>query len=241
MRIPRLYVEAPLQPGQDCELDQQRVHRLTRVFRLRAGAEVVAFDGSGRQFQCELLQHRRDWSLRVQREVPSLPASPVSITLAQSIARNERMDFCLQKAVELGVHAVQPIIAEHCVAPAGRRLENRESHWRRIIEQACEQCGRSDVPELRRPVAIDEWLKNAPGTIVLDVDGTQSLADVKIDRSQVTLLIGPEGGFSDQEKTLMQTLDCRRVCLGPRVLRMETAALAAVTTIQLRAGDLAAL
>ena len=220
-------------------LDDKQAHRLTRVLRLRANAAVRAFDGGGEEYVCTLQRDGPRWCLIPAEKVAPVAPSPLRITLAQSVSRSERMDFALQKAVELGVACIQPIIAERSTFKAqSTRLRNRQSHWQRVIAQACEQCGRADVTELYQPRESREWMADNGGAVLLSADAEIPLSDVPIARSEVAVLIGPEGGFSDDEMRAARNSGLTAARLGPRTLRTETAAVVALTVLQSRAGDL---
>ena len=239
MRIPRLFVDAPLTLHEAAALDDEQVHRLTRVLRLRADAAVRAFNRSGEEYACTLQRRGRHWCLMPTESIAHQAPSPLHVTLAQSISRSERMDFAVQKAVELGVACIQPVVAERSTfKPQSQRLRNRRSHWQRIIEQACEQCGRADLPELREPCASHQWMADNRAAILLSADAETPLSETPLAGSRVSVLVGPEGGFSDAEIRTARASGLALVSLGPRTLRTETAALVALTVLQVRAGDL---
>lgn len=239
MRTPRLLVDAPLVLHGAAALDDEQTHRLTRVLRLRADATVRAFDGGGDEYVCTLQRDGRGWCLVPTQKITPVARSPLHITLAQSVSRSERMDFALQKAVELGVACIQPIIAERSTFKSqSPRLRNRRSHWLRVIAQACEQCGRADLAELCEPREAREWMAGNGGALLLSADAEVPLGDVPLARPVVAVLIGPEGGFSDAEIRAARDAGLTAVRLGPRTLRTETAALVALTVLQSRAGDL---
>ena len=239
MRTPRLLVDAPLVLHEAAALSDDQAHRLTRVLRLRANASVRAFDGDGQEYVCTLQRDGPRWCLVPTEQVAPVAPSPLRITLAQSVSRNERMDFALQKAVELGVACIQPIIAERSTfKPQSSRLRNRQSHWQRVIAQACEQCGRADLAELCQPRESREWMADNRGAVLLSADAEVSLSDVPIAQSEVAVLIGPEGGFSDDEMRTARDSGLTAARLGPRTMRTETAAVVALTVLQFREGDL---
>ena len=242
MRISRLYTDARLAPGVELHLDQQVGHYVFRVLKLRAGDPVVLFNGDGADYAAELLSNRRDQvTLRVTARLPALAESPLAITLVQAVSKGDRMDLSLQKATELGVSAVQPLFSERTeVRLTDERLLRRSEHWQRVLNSACEQCGRARVPELREPMDLDEWLASpAEGArIVLEPNAGQALAALELQASAVALVVGPEGGFSERELKCMQLAGVRALSLGPRILRTETAGPAAIAILQALYGDL---
>jgi 16S rRNA (uracil1498-N3)-methyltransferase len=235
MRIPRVLISQSLQQGQTLELPKPAAHHLQKVLRLRKGHPVLVFDGNGAEFEGELLdQSRVRLSLPTGRE----PESPLFLTLIQGISRGQKMDFALQKAVELGVAAIQPVACERSVVQLeGERLEKRLAHWRGVIESACEQSGRTRVPELLAPTKLFGLDACSEGDgYYLDPEGANSLATCVI-ASSVSLIVGPEGGLSKGETQYLRSVGYRGVRLGPRVLRTETAGIAALAVLQALKGD----
>lgn len=239
MRIPRLYVDAVLVLHQPTALTDEQAHRLTRVLRLRPEAMVRIFNGDGGEYTCTLQRDGQHWCVLPTGKSEPVARPAVHITLAQSITRSERMDFALQKAVELGVARIQPIFAERSTfRPRDRRLHNRRAHWYRIVIQACEQCGRADLPELREARASLDWMADNRSAIMLCADAESSLSELPLSGPDVTVLVGPEGGFSADEISAARSLGLATASLGPRILRTETTALVALTVLQMRCGDL---
>lgn len=242
MRLSRLFTDQRLEPGQELWLDGQVGHYVFRVLKLRAGDPVVLFNGDGSDYAAELLSNRRDAvSLRVTARLPAIPESRLAITLVQAVGKGDRMDLALQKATELGVAAVQPLFSERTeVRLEGERLERRAEHWRRVLTSACEQCGRARVPTLHDPLSLDEWL-------VADADGARAVLDPAAERSLaawtpgtnvLSVLVGPEGGFSEREQKQLHLAGVRALGMGPRILRTETAGPAAIAILQALHGDL---
>lgn len=246
MRVHRVYTAQALEPGREVELEEPASHYLGRVLRVVAGQEVVLFNGDGHDFVAEVLRPARGgMTLRVAGRLPGIPEPPISIAIAQALTRGERLDQTLQKCTELGAAAFQLLDTERVeVRLRGNRLDKRMAHWRAVIVSACEQCGRSRVPELAPPAQLDRWLAIDSGAVrlVLDPGSDLSLAhwahNPGTDRS-VAIAVGPEGGFSEGELARMRAAGVEPVNLGPRVLRTETAAPAAVTVLQALLGDLA--
>lgn len=240
MRKHRLLVPLRLIPGEEISLDDKASHYLARVLRLAPGIEIELFNGDGNDYRCRLTHVGRD---RVSAQVLERSAngaeSPLRITLAQAMSRGERMDYCLQKATELGVAAFQLLLSDRVeLKLTGARLERRMDHWRGVIESACEQCGRATVPGLAAPVSIDAWLQSPARRLVLDTLGGSFLAHQQPGEN-IEIAVGPEGGFTEQELERMQNAGASLVRMGPRILRTETAGPAAIAVLQCLAGDFA--
>ncbi|HQU15787.1 MAG: 16S rRNA (uracil(1498)-N(3))-methyltransferase [Chromatiales bacterium 21-64-14] len=241
MRVPRLYVPQPLAPGLSVELDPSAARHTTRVLRLRPGAELILFNGDGSEYHAELTgDPKRGGCARIIAAVERHNESPLAITLGQGIARGERMDYIVQKAVELGVACIVPLITERTVVRLeGARREQRRSHWQRIVESACEQCGRTRLPQLLDPMPLDQWIPEVPAgnRWYLDPDAPAGFAQLPRPVDGVVLVIGPEGGFSPDEKDTVRKAGFRGTRMGPRILRTETATLAALAALQTLWGD----
>lgn len=244
MRISRLYTDQPLAPETDVVLEERRGHYLQRVLRLRPGDGLVLFNGDGADYAAELVGGpKAAVTVRVNARLPAAAESPLPLVLVQAVGKGDRMDYALQKSTELGVSAVQPLFTERTdVRLSGARLERRMAHWRAVIVAACEQCGRARVPELRLALTLDEWLAAAPGgdRLVLAPEAERPLASIVSGPGGIELLVGPEGGLSEQELVRLAAAGCTAVRLGPRVLRTESAGPAAVAVLQAMAGDFAA-
>jgi 16S rRNA (uracil1498-N3)-methyltransferase len=242
MREYRIFVDLPLAEGQRLSLPADAVHRVTAVLRLRPGDELRLFSGDGASHAARILSTARGEVLvETGLRRPGRLESPLSITLAQGISRGQKMDYTLQKAVELGVARLVPLLTDHGnVRLDGERAAARMRHWRNVIIGACEQCGRDRLPELHPPVPFREWIDECEprGTLLLDPDGEQGLAAIHPAPTALCLLSGPEGGFSPEEIDFARTRGCVVVRLGPRVLRTETAAVAALAACQALWGDL---
>lgn len=238
MRIPRLFIPDRLDPGGRLSLAGESAHYLLRVLRLGPGAEVVLFNGDGHDFGCRLVEAGRESALlEVIERRRNTAESPLRITLSQALSRGERMDYCLQKATELGVAAVQILQCERVeVRLDGASLEKRLDHWRKVMRSASEQCGRATVPTLRAPMPLSEWARTEGLKLVLDADAGLPMTGVGLGTA-VDIAVGPEGGFSETEIASMTEQGVRVVSLGPRVLRTETAGPAAIAVLQSMAGD----
>lgn len=243
MPTPRIYLPATLTPGAEVALDARAAGHAVRVLRLRVGATVALFNGDGRDYLAELIAVRKDQALcRIHAAHPRATESPLTIELAQGISRGERMDYTIQKAVELGVQRIVPLDTERSqVKLGGEREEKRLQHWAGIILHACEQSGRSRIPELQPVQRLDRWLSMQSGAgqrLFLDPQGDVSVADLSGPVDSVSLLVGPEGGLSPAERELAISRGFLRLRLGPRILRTETAALTALAALQSVWGDL---
>ena len=243
MRIPRLYLPNPLVPGATVALSTDAAHHVAHVLRLPVGATVCLFNGQGGEYQAILHSiTKRQVYAQVLKYNPREAESPLQVTLAQGISRGERMDYTLQKAVELGITQIVPLFSERCeVRLQGERLDKRVQHWQGIVISACEQCGRNHIPPVLAPVSLQQWLPTAGAglRLVLDPCASHSLAQhTRPDDGNITLLIGPEGGLSDTEISQAQQAGFTSIRSGPRILRTETAGLAMLAALQTRWGDL---
>ncbi len=224
-------------------LTDQAFGHAVRVLRLRAGAPVTVFDGSGGQFDAVLEQvERRRARVRLGRFHNCGTESPLPIRLLQGICRGARMDYALQKAVELGVSEIQPLLCERTPPPhVVEQLAGRQTHWRRVIESACEQCSRNTLPAITPVLALSAALVRPHGddtALVLDPAADTGLSGLHAPTGAVSLLIGPEGGLSDAELEQARHAGWVPLRLGPRTLRTETAGLAALAAVQTLWGDL---
>jgi len=245
VRIHRLFTPQALEPGAEVRMEEKASHYLGRVLRVASGQGVVLFNGDGHEYACEVLRPARSgFVLRVDSRLPGLPEPPVPVTVAQALSRGERMDQTLQKCTELGASAFQLLHTERVeVRLRGDKLDKRMAHWRGVLVAACEQCGRSRVPVLLDPLPLDEWLlaEHDAVRLVLDPEAERSLAVVGAELGgapAVELLVGPEGGLSEAEMARIGARGVRRARLGPRILRTETAAPAALALLQGLIGDL---
>lgn len=242
MRTTRLYLDALLSPGMEVELDERSAHHVTRVLRMKPGASLQLFDGRGTEVSARLASvDKRHVRASVEAVLDRHTESPLRLVLGQGISKGERMDFTLQKSVELGVACIVPLWTEHSqVQLDTARLARRMEHWHGVIVSACEQSGRSLLPNLQQPVNLPEWLPELASDdlgLLLDPAQGSSLAGLEPPTGAVRLLIGPEGGLSGTERKMAQEGGYAGVRLGPRVLRTETAALAALAALQALWGD----
>ena len=242
-RSVRFYAEEPLAAGTLTLLSEDAAHHAVRVLRLRAGEEVTLFDGRGGEYSSRVAGIDR---LRVSVEVLVHHAlereSPLALTLLQGVSSSEKMDFTVQKATELGVAVLQPVVAARSLGRiAGERAEQKRTHWRRVAIAACEQCGRNRVPEVLAPLPLADFCRSpvAPGLRLLLAPGAPTSLRSVAPRLEgaATLAAGPEAGFTAEEEAMLADAGFIPVRLGPRVLRTETAALAALAALNALAGD----
>ena len=243
MRLNRIYCEGPLVEAAELALPLAGAYHVSRVLRLRPGAPLRIFDGTGSEFHAEILRVAGEIvTIRVGAHSTGSSESPLRITLVQGVSRSERMDWTLQKATELGVSAIAPVLTSRSVVRLDdKQAEKKQAHWRGIVIGACEQCGRSRVPLVSTPAPLRSYFTNVKKEgmrLVLSPVAPGSLAGQSSLPSKVDLLIGPEGGLDDEELTAAQKAGFMPVRLGPRVLRTETAAVVALTVLQALWGDL---
>ncbi|WP_133716390.1 16S rRNA (uracil(1498)-N(3))-methyltransferase [Methylocaldum gracile] len=241
MRVSRLYLPQALEEGSVLQLDEESAHYLRTVLRLKKGTDLTVFNGDGREYSARVATIARD-EVRVEigdgrnREVES----PLTTHLGLGISRGERMDLAIQKAVELGVSRITPLFTEHCVVRLDdTRRGSRRQHWRKVAHSACEQCGRNRVPEVEEPIELKDWVVGREGLrLFFDPQAAVGLKDLPRPEGFVSILSGPEGGFAEKERVLAREAGFVPVRLGPRILRTETAVLAALSAIQAIWGDL---
>lgn len=239
MRISRVFTDQPLLAGATVVLDQRAARYLAQVLRLRSGDEVTLFDGSGCDFAGVLTRcERKGCSVRVTDVVATEQTAALALHLGIGLSRGERMDLAIQKSVELGVTAMTPLVtARSVVELKGERLDRRVAHWRGVVISACEQSGRSRLPTLHPPRSLADWLDDHHDGLMLYHQASRTLADLPPPADHLNLLIGPEGGLSGAERALASAHGFLDVRLGPRVLRTETAPLAALAAVQALWGD----
>ena len=233
---PRVYIDAPLTEAGEVSLEDAPAHHLARVLRLREGDALTLFNGRGGEWDAEFLGRRR---VRLRSFSGVERESPLHLTLVQGVSSGERMDYTVQKAVELGVAVVQPLLTRRGVVKLeGKRAESRVEHWRRVAIAACEQCGRNRLAEVRPLLEFAIYLRDLQGEgarLLLSAQG-RSLRELRVERS-ATIAAGPEAGFSPEEQAALERAGFVKASLGPRVLRTETAALAALAAINALRGD----
>lgn len=238
--ISRFFCPLPLPASGEIQLPEALAHHAARVLRLRDGDPVILFDGSGGEQPAVLSVRGKQCfaALGERREVEC--ESPLRLVLVQALASGDKMDWIVQKAVELGVAAIVPVQAERSVLRlAGERAAKRVEHWQQVAVSACEQSGRNRVPLVAPICGLRDYLARPREGVrlILDPGATQRLLDAARPAGEVQLLIGPEGGWSDDELAACRSAGCAGMRLGPRVLRTETAGLAAISALQTVWGD----
>lgn len=241
----RLFVEDTLASGMQLTLADELAHYVGRVLRLKAGDALTLFDGRGGEFAATVSAVSKNGVVVTTGQKSSREReSPLSIHLVQAVSRGERMDFVVQKATELGVVRVTPVMSEFSVVKLdGSKRDKRARHWQRIAQSACEQSGRNRVPDIGEPCTFGEWLQSLAADkarlrLLLEPSAPATLATVRATPVAVDLLIGPEGGLSEREVEQALAAGFIAVRFGPRILRTETAAIAAIAALQARWGDL---
>lgn len=242
MRTLRFYEPQPLTVAAEIPLGDDATQHI-RVLRLKAGAEITLFNGLGGQYSATLTEvQKRSCSARIDAFQETDNESPLHLHLGQVISRGERMEFVIQKAVELGVNEITPLLSERCgVKINAERMLKKQQQWQKIAIAACEQSGRNIVPTIHSTQALPTWCESAdPATkLTLHPRAKYSINTLPGGIDKIRLLIGPEGGLTDDEINLTEALNFTETVLGPRILRTETAALTAITALQCRFGDLA--
>ena len=241
--MPRFYVDFALSPDSVVELPDNVVRHLN-VLRVKNTEEIVLFNGNGKAYPAlpEVLEKRRA-SVRILREEATDNESPLNITLVQAVSAAERMDFTLQKSVELGVAEIRPVISERCVVRlSGERAEKRVARWQEIVVSACEQSGRNIVPKVLPLTTYAQALQQLPQEttkLLMSLNRAQKLSDIRPQSGKVVFMVGPEGGWTEKEEQQAFDAGFQSVTLSKRVLRTETASLAAIAAMQTLWGDFA--
>ena len=242
MRISRVFVDQPLRPGATVTLDEAAARYVNQVLRLKRGQVVTLFNGDGGEFNASFLEvSRRTVKAGVESHVAIERESPLSLHLGHGLAKGERMDVAIQKAVELGASSITALNTERSVVKlSGERLERRVAHWRSIAIHACQQCGRNRIPRIGSPVDLESWVQadQSDVRVLLTPTGTRSLGELELSGNSVSLLVGPEGGMTEREENTSIDRGFIPIRIGTRVLRTETASVAGLTAIQLKWGDL---
>ncbi len=240
MRIPRLFVEQPLDCNSEIKLDQEQTHYLAHVLRMRRDDKLILFNHDEYEYAARVLElSRRESRLVINGRTAAKRESALEICLGIGISRGQHMDYAIQKAVELGVSRIVPVLSEFSNVKL-QRQDNKMAHWRKIIIHASEQCGRTQLAQLELPVSFADYLSEypAPLQIILQPDAEHTLNSIDDKPDLISLLIGPEGGFSETELLLARDRQFMPIRFGPRILRAETAVVAVVSVCQQRWGDL---
>ena len=244
MRIPRFYQEIDVQVGQQQSLSAINHRHAIQVLRFKEGDPLTLFDGKGGEYSAKLcVCNKRDSAASLESFTDVIRESPLKSSLILSTIKADKMDFAIQKAVELGITEIQPMISHRSVIKIkADRLQKKMQHWQAIIVGACEQSGRTQIPTLEEPLSLEACLQKHKNDFCIGMlpTSTDKFSDLRLENkeSKVALFIGPEGGFTDEEEVMMQTYKINTVNFGSRILRAETAVIAGLTACQQQWGDL---
>lgn len=238
-----IYINQSLEPGITIQLDKKASHHLTNVLRMREGDEITLFNGDGRRYRSQFKLQGRNTSAFVEDASNTDPEPVVRVNLIQGVSRGDRMDWALQKAVELGVNKIVPVYCERSMkALDSKRLSKKLLHWHGVVISACEQSGRCYIPKLSDPTSLQNYLtthdKSSTSFVLHPESDTSLNSRLSTDTKELSVLIGPEGGLTENEISLAESALFTSAHLGPRVLRTETAGVTALTIIQAKIGDL---
>lgn len=241
MSPPRLFTDQPLDAPATVELDAAAAHHATRVLRMQAGAKLTLCNGDGCEYRAVISRvDRRRVVVEIDERIAVDRESPLAVVLGLGISRGDRIDFAVQKATELGVREIVPLVTEHSAASLrGERAARKQQHWQQVAVSACAQSGRNRVPQVHAPSSLADWVNtvDCERALVLDPTAPRGLPASPAPRS-VALLVGPEGGLAAAEIALARDGGFTAIALGPRVLRTETAPIAAIALCQFLWGDL---
>jgi 16S rRNA (uracil1498-N3)-methyltransferase len=244
MRTIRIHVDQPLAAGSELDLPTQAAEHVARVLRMAPGDPLVLFNGDGCDYQAAILAvGKREVAVRVEQARAVANESPLRLVLAQGVARGEKMDLIVQKATELGVARIVPLLTERSeVKLDAARAEKRLAHWRAVAASACEQSGRARVPAVEPTQPLQAWLDGLADDgalrLALLPEATQQASGLAFGASGGLLVVGPEGGLGERDVSALETAGFAGLRLGPRILRTETAGLAALAALQALHGDL---
>ena len=241
MRIPRFYQNTPISVDNILALDDDAVGHVARVLRMRCGESIILFNGDGNEYHAELVEvEKRRVNAKILSSTQPNRISPLQIDIGQSISRGERMDYAIQKATELGMNSMTPLLSERCeVRLKADRLAKKQQQWQQLSISACEQSLRTTTPVIQAATSLEAWVNNCQAELklVLHHHCAEPL-DTRLQPQSIALLIGPEGGLSDAEVEHAKKAGFQSVVFGPRVLRTETAPVAALSILQYLWGDL---
>ncbi|AGH72370.1 16S rRNA (uracil(1498)-N(3))-methyltransferase [Edwardsiella piscicida] len=242
MRIPRIYHPQPLSIPGEVSLCDDAANHVGRVLRMGPGQALQLFDGSNRVFDAEIISaDKKSVRVRLNHVQEADRESPLHLHLGQVMSRGEKMEFTIQKSIELGVSVITPLISERCgVRLDAERMAKKQQQWQKIAIAACEQCGRNRIPQIRPAMDLEAWCAEKDDCLRLNLHprASASINTLPQPLTRVRLLIGPEGGLSAAEIAMTADYHFTDILLGPRVLRTETTALTAITALQVRFGDL---
>lgn len=240
MRIPRIYQQTEISTGSRLQLDAAASHHLIKVLRMNTGNEVILFNGNDTDYHATLDVEKKNVFAVIKSADKKNTESSLQLSLLLGISKGDRMDISIQKAVELGVHTIVPVITERTVVNLKQeRSDKKLNHWQGIIINACEQSGRSRIPELKPVCRLDEQLSSDTNQLklVLSPYANRDIHSIQYNRQSVSFLIGPEGGLSDNEIKQATRHGYQEIKMGPRILRTETASIATIAIMQALWGD----
>ncbi|MCL9780904.1 16S rRNA (uracil(1498)-N(3))-methyltransferase [Vibrio sp. S4M6] len=242
MRIPRVYHPNKIEQLGQLPLSDDAAGHIARVLRMKVGQHIILFDGSGFEYPSVIANvAKKQVDVDIQEKVHKDIESPLDLHLGQVISRGEKMEFTIQKSVELGVNTITPLLSERCgVKLDEKRFEKKLQQWQKVAISACEQCGRNTVPTIRPIMSLEDWCREESEALKLNLHprAKYSINTLPNASNKIRLLIGPEGGLTSDEIDMSRSQNFEETLLGPRVLRTETAALTAITALQVRFGDL---
>ena len=238
MRSHRFYTPIELNENSSVDLPSEAAHHCAQVLRYRVGDQLVLFNGDGFDYLATVEQiEKKRCQVKLSNRIDPKNESPLNIHLFQGIARGDKMDLIIQKAVELGVREFTPLFTERCnVKLDGKRLDKKLQHWNKTIISACEQSGRAIIPKLHQPISLNKLKEIQNVSVYLEPAANKTFRDLHIQQS-LQLMIGPEGGFSEKDINHLNAIQCEGVVVGPRILRTETAGLSAISILQSYFGD----
>lgn len=238
----RIFHSSPIIANSLVQLDDDAFNHVIRVLRMKQGENVILFDGSNHVFPAVITEvTKKSATVQTGAAQSDNRESPLNLHLGQVISRGEKMEFTIQKSVELGVNAITPLFSERCgVKLEGERLEKKLQQWQKIVISACEQCGRNQIPVINTAMTLEKWCASLDDSLKLNLHprAEKGVNGLQLTSPNIHLLIGPEGGLSDDEIAMTAKYGFTDILLGPRVLRTETAALTVITALQVRFGDL---
>ncbi len=241
MRLTRLFIATTLQTHTDITLDADSSHYVINVLRLRIGTKLIIFNGEGGEYSAVISNiHKKQAYLQIEQYHHVSRESPLHLHLVQAISKSEHIDYAIQKAVELGVTQITPLLTKRSPPLSKDRFTKRQQHWQKIIQHACEQCGRTILPQLNHIIEFEPWIaeSTAKNSLFFMPHASQNLVQSVIPEQPIQLIIGAEGGLSDEEIAQLQQKGHQAVHLGERILRTETAAIAVLSLCQGLWGDL---
>lgn len=241
MRTIRILLKDTLASGEIIDVDATTAHHLLTVLRVSTGQNLIVFDGNGHSARAEVHDAtKQKLSVRILEPLDEHPESPLYTHVGLAVSKGERMDFAVQKLVEMGATEISPLFTEFTVVKLDlQRQTKRLAHWQKIIENACEQCGRNQLPRLNPVSALAQWLQQTHKLgIYFDAHAQTELASIQPQPDRISIIIGPEGGLSDKEIVAARQAGFIGIQLGPRIMRTETAAIACLSALQVYWGDL---